>query len=91
MIVTILNLMIKGYRANPVRPHCDSRAGIHTLACSLIMPGLSRIAGVGPECDMPSPPKSGLALCGEQPSNSPHWRKSGLMLCGEKYSRPGRW
>lgn len=77
MLTTLINLAIRGYRTNPYRPHCDQKAGVHTVLCSLIMPGLSRFAGPDERCNFPSPPKSGLMLCGEQPSNSPHWRKVG--------------
>lgn len=53
MLMTLIRL----YRMNPFRPHCDSRNGVHAWTCKLAMPLLS-----------------GVMACGEQPSNSPHWR-----------------
>ena len=57
----MLNFMIRVYRANPYRPHCDSRNGIHTFLCRFT--GMSRPApgarcplSAGEECDFPKPP-----------------------------------
>jgi hypothetical protein len=77
----MINLLIAIYRANPVRPHCDSKNGIHTFLCKAIMPHLAGgdscrgyqnvgVAG-GDSCRG----YQNVGMCGEQPSNSPHWRK----------------
>jgi hypothetical protein len=44
------------YRANPVRPHCRSTAGVHAWTCKLVtlVPFVGPI--VGDECDMPKAP-----------------------------------
>lgn len=41
MTAFLLRVMIAAYRANPVRPHCDGKAGRHTRPCRLIMPQIS--------------------------------------------------
>lgn len=46
----MLRTLIAIYRANPIRPHCNSAAGIHTWLCRIAAPF------IGPECDPPSPP-----------------------------------
>ena len=38
----MLELAVRIYRANPVRPHCG--AGRHTLLCRLIVPHLPAVA-----------------------------------------------
>jgi len=47
-------LLVALYRANPFRPHCNSRAGLHVLPCKLY----TAFGGpkLGPECDFPAPP-----------------------------------
>lgn len=65
----MINALIWLYRINPVRPHCDAENNVHTFLCSLIMPHL---AG-GDSCRG----YKNVGMCGERPSNSPHWRKVG--------------
>lgn len=53
----MLRAIVALYRANPFRPHCNSRAGIHTVLCKVY--SASPLCGptMGPDCDFPAPPQ----------------------------------
>jgi hypothetical protein len=36
----MITLLVAIYRAWPLRPHCNSQAGVHTFLCRLIVPHL---------------------------------------------------
>lgn len=78
MLTTAILIAIRLYRMNPLRPHCDSKSGVHTRLCRAIMPRLlTRVPGLNTSWDTGDKcvKAAGTPLsCGEQPSNYPNWR-----------------